>query len=140
MKIILLSFIALLTIFNSAAYSFDFHRLDNVNIEEVTIKAQKGDAEAQCTLGSCLLEGHYVEKDEQEAMIWLHKSAKQECSDAQTMLGIIFYSDTFKGVKQNKEEGKYWLQRAAKNGCEYAKSWLRTIESLERFERAVRYY
>ena len=140
MKRILLSFIALLTIFSSVAYSFDFHRLDNVNIEDVKIKAQQGDAEAQCTLGFCLLGSKYAEKDMQKALEWLHKSAEQECSDAQTILGIIYYSDSFKGVKQNKEEGKYWFQRASKNGCEYAKSWLRTIESVERFERAVRYY
>ena len=99
MKRILLSIIALMTIFNSVAYSFDFHRLDNVNIEEVKIKAQQGDAEAQCTLGYCFLEGQYVEENVQKALEWLHKSAKQECSDAQTMLGIIYYSDTFKFIQ-----------------------------------------
>ncbi|MBR0238856.1 MAG: sel1 repeat family protein [Thermoguttaceae bacterium] len=140
MKRILLSIIALLTFFSSVAYSFDFHRLDKVNIEEVTIKAQQGDAEAQCTLGSCLLEGHYIEKDVQKAMIWLHKSAEQECSDAQTLLGMIYYSGVYKGVPQNKKKGKYWLRLATNNGCKLAESWLHCIESLEEYKRALRTY
>ncbi len=136
MKRFLLSIIALLTIFSSVAYSFDFHRLDNVNIEEVKSKAQQGDAEAQCTLGSCFLEGHYIKKDVQKAMIWLHKSAEQECSDAQTLLGLVYYSGVYKEVPQNMEKGKYWLRRAAKNGCKSAEAWLHCFEEHEKMEYA----
>ena len=132
MKRILLSVIALLTFFSSVAYSFDFHRLDKVNIEEVKIKAQQGDAEAQCTLGSCLLEGHYIEKDVRKAMIWLHKSAEQERSDAQTMLGLLYYGNKCSGIRQDKEVGKYWIRRAVTNGCEYARSILTAIELIEK--------
>ena len=136
MKRILLSIITLLTIFSSVAYSYDVHRLDNVNIEEVKIKAQQGDAEAQCTLGFCLLGSKYAEKDMQKALEWLHKSAEQECSDAQVFLGLFYYIDKNKDVKQRREEGKYWLRRAANNGCKSAKAWLYYCEEHEKMEYA----
>ena len=133
MKRILLSIVALFTFFSSVAYSIDVHRLDYVNIEEVIIKAEQGDAEAQCTLGFCLLRGKYVDKDVRNALEWLRKSAEQECSDAQSLLGMTYYFGNDR-IKQNKDVGKYWLRRAAKNGSQFAKLRLRVIEGIEKRE------
>ena len=61
---------------------------------ELVKKAEEGDAEAQCVLGSCYLSGTGVGKDEKEAVKWYTKSAEQGNARAQRNLGLCYYQGT----------------------------------------------
>ena len=74
--------------------------------------AERGDAEAQITLGSLYMEGEGVPKDEAEAVRWFRQAAKQGDATAQFILGVMYVNG--EGVPQDATEAVRWYRRAAR--------------------------
>ena len=76
--------------------------------------AEKGNADAQCNLGYCYIQGKGVKKNESEAVRWYTLSAKQGNANAQYNLGICY--ENGRGVEKNESEAVRWYTLAAKQG------------------------
>ena len=76
-------------------------------------RAQKGDAEAQYSLGNCYFYGFGVAKDQHEAVKWLRKAAEQGYKPAQNDLGHCYYSGA--GIERNQAEADKWWKKASEN-------------------------
>ena len=85
--------------------------------------AQKGNADAQASLGDCYLFGDAVEKDEKEALRWYQLAAKQNHSMATNNLGT-FHDTGRAGLKIDKFEALKLYSRAAYLGSNYAQNTL----------------
>lgn len=79
--------------------------------EKLVEKAQRGDAEAQYSLGNCYFYGFGVAKDQREAVKWLRKAAEQGHASAQNDLGHCYYSGA--GVERNQAEAEKWWKKAS---------------------------
>src|ERR1035438_8400587 len=91
-----------------------YAQLSNValgQLEDIKIKAEKGDAEAQCRLGTCYRVGQGVETNYVEAVKWYRKAAEQNYAAAQTKLGMCYFGGL--GVPQDFAEAVKWFQKAA---------------------------
>ncbi len=84
-------------------------------IAELRSKAEKGDADAQFSLGDSYSYGRGVPKDNAEAVKWYHKAAEQEHAEAQLRLGISYYSGRG-SVPKNEAEAVKWFRKAAEQG------------------------
>ncbi|MDH3639455.1 MAG: SPOR domain-containing protein [Gammaproteobacteria bacterium] len=73
--------------------------------------AEKGDAEAQYSLGFMYESGWGTKKDYQQAYDWYSKAADQGHSKAQYNLGLLYFRGL--GVDQDKGLAYYWIQNAA---------------------------
>jgi len=78
---------------------------------ELTAKASKGDAIAQCNLGYRYEKGNGVPQDYAEALKWYHRAAEQGQASAQCNLGQMYYHG--KGVRRNLPEAMKWFIKAA---------------------------
>ena len=68
---------------------------------------------AQFRLGSLYYNGDGVERNLEKAKYWFEKSAEQGDSDAQRILGLLYwlyYAE--EKVDQDMEKGNYWLEKA----------------------------
>jgi TPR repeat protein len=81
---------------------------------EAKAKAEKGDAEAQCTLGWCYDDGIGVPQDYAKAVKWYQKAAEQGNAEAQYQLGLFYGCG--QGVSQDHAEAAKWYRRAAEQG------------------------
>ena len=88
--------------------------------------AEKGDAEAQFSLGKCYFRGEGVKEDKAEAVKWFRKSAEQDNAKAQNNLGLCYYEG--EGVKKDKTEARIWLEKATAQGDIYAVDLLKEIK------------
>lgn len=79
--------------------------------KETKVKAENGDAAAQCTLGSMYDKGVGVEKDYTSAVKWYLKSAEQNHSRAQFSLGVSYYKG--EGVEKDYAEAVKWWRKSA---------------------------
>ena len=87
-------------------------------VECLRKSAETGNADWQCQLGLCYLEGDGVPEDKVEAVNWFRKSAEQGYAIAQYNLACCyFYGD---GVLRNKTEAIRWLCMAANQGLDAA--------------------
>ncbi len=91
------------------------------SIEELSAKAEQGDAEAQYLLGEAYYFGQGVEEDLEEGVDrWTKavdrwtKAAEQGHADAQYRLGEAYYFG--QGVEQDPEEAVDWWTKAAEQG------------------------
>jgi len=91
-------------------------RAEELLICTLFLDAEKGDADSQFILYGLYHEGKDpVEKDDNEALKWLIKSANSGCSEAEAVLGInIFLGQN--GAQKNIAEGIKWIQKAADHG------------------------
>ena len=81
-------------------------------LTEIRDKAEKGDAKAQLELGKVFSNGELgVEKDQQEAVKWLRKSAEQNNADAQDCLGFCYKYGL--GVAKDDAEAVKWYRKGA---------------------------
>ncbi len=87
-------------------------------------KAERGDAEAQRSLGQSHLFGLGVPKDPREAAKWTRKAADQGHALAQMSLGLNYLSG--QGVPQNPTEAVVWFRKAAQQGEVNSQSLLGT--------------
>lgn len=76
--------------------------------------AERGEADAQFSLGSMYYEGHGVRKDYVEAVRWFRKAAEQGDADAQFNLGVAY--NEAEGVLMNHAEAAQWYHKAAEQG------------------------
>ncbi len=74
--------------------------------------AQKGDAEAQVSIGNAYKSGE--DQDDEQAVYWWHKAAKQGHAGAQRVLGHLYYEG--KCVNQDYEQAAQWYRKAAEQG------------------------
>lgn len=88
--------------------------LNAQSFQENLNKAQLGDSCAMYEVGVAYLLGEGVEKNPQNAFIWLRKSAENNILDAQFWTAVC-YSEGW-GIEKNLVEGKKWLIKAAENG------------------------
>jgi len=77
-------------------------------------KAERGDAVAQFTLGSCYASGRGVPRNDQEAVRWFRLSAQRGYAPAQNRLGVCCYRGL--GTPQNYAEAVQWYRQAAAQG------------------------
>ncbi len=77
-------------------------------------KAEQGNAEAQCFLGTCFTEGQGVPQDDKEAAKWYRLAADQGLADAQHHLGLAYFFG--KGVPQNDKKSVEWFRLAVEQG------------------------
>ena len=77
-------------------------------------RAERGNAVAQYTLGSCYASGRGEPQNYQEAVKWFYLSAKQGYAPAQNRLGICCYRGL--GTPQNYAEAVAWYRKAAQQG------------------------
>ncbi len=83
-------------------------------VEEIKLRAEKGEANAQFKLGWMYQKGKGVPQSDPEAIIWYRKAAEQEHAHACNNLGGRYARG--KGVSQNYEEALYWYTKAARAG------------------------
>ena len=60
-----------------------------IRTSSVGVRAEEGDADAQCELGGCYLNGRGVEDDEKKAIEWFEKAAEQGHPGAQHFLSQL---------------------------------------------------
>lgn len=84
--------------------------------------AKEGNADAEYYVGCCYHRGEYVEKDEEQAFKWYHKSAQHGNAKAQTCLGACY--ELGNGVKQNYSLAVTWYRKAAEQGYSKAQTCL----------------
>lgn len=83
-------------------------------LDEVTARAQAGDAKAQSTLAAMYYHGRNVTQDYKQAFDWYTKAAEQGYADAQYNLGVAYING--QGVKRNYTQAAAWNTRAAEQG------------------------
>jgi len=85
-------------------------------IDELTKKAESGDAEATPTPTPAYLQGEVVDKDKKLAFRWMEKAAEHGLVEAQSRLGH-WYKDVFGTIGgQDYYKANLWLQKAADAG------------------------
>ena len=84
------------------------------DFDEVSAKAEQGDARAQYNLGSMYYNGKGVTQDYKEAVKWYTKAAEQGYAVAQSNLGYMYFNS--EGVAQDYKETAKWWRKAAEQG------------------------
>jgi uncharacterized protein len=85
---------------------------DTNKLAEIRAKAEAGDAQAQCDLGSAYAFGRFgLKYDWANGMIWFRKSAEQGNAEAECRLGTGY--DYGVGLEKNSEEAVKWYRKSA---------------------------
>ena len=85
--------------------------------------AQRGDADAMCSLGDCYSSGLLgVAKDDSEAARWYRMSADAGNAGAATTLGVLYFRGI--GVPQDYSLAAQWFKKAADAGHTRGSVWL----------------
>jgi uncharacterized protein len=109
--------LALVTLGGAAAGQFEDgeaafqHRDDATAVRLWRPLADKGDAEAQTSLGFMYQEGWGVPQDYEQALTWFRKAANQGDASAQFNIGLL-YADG-QGVPQDYELAHMWFNLSA---------------------------
>ena len=80
----------------------------------LTKAAERGDAHAQCVLGTMYALGQGVPKDEAKAAQLYEKSATQKNADAQYALGWMYANG--RGMPRDEVRAVQWCLKAAEQG------------------------
>jgi TPR repeat protein len=91
-----------------------FNRSQRAALEKTQAKADKGDAEAQFSLGLQFASGGVTVQDYTKAAHWYLKAANQNHSLAQFNLGLMFAGG--QGVAQDEAQALRWIRMAAGQG------------------------
>ncbi len=89
------------------------------------LAAEGGDAQSQCNLGVCYMNGNGVMRDEKIGMHWYRAAAKQGDDWASYLLGLC-YRDGL-GVKRNRRLARHWFNIAILKGVKEAARALRKM-------------
>ena len=92
------------------------------DFDEMKVKAEKGDANAQNYLGTAYQHGEGLKQDIHEAIKWYRKAADQGEVYAQNNLGYIY--DYGEGVKTDYKKAVKWYQKAADQGLDQGQFYL----------------
>ena len=76
--------------------------------------AERGEADAQYSLGVMYFQGVSVPQDNKEAVAWWRKAAEQGNANAQLELGVMYTRG--QGVPQDYKEAIAWWRKAAEQG------------------------
>lgn len=96
--------------------------------------ANANDAEAQMTMVEIYTHGHCGDKDAQIMDDWLHKSAENNNTDAQGMLGAS-YLTTARGGKPDVDKAVFWLSKAVEKNDATAMVFMGDVYYYEGFGR-----
>jgi hypothetical protein len=80
--------------------------------------AEKGDAEAQYSLGTLYAEGKGVEQNDATAFLWFQRAANQGVAAAQYNLGASYATGA--GIAKSDVDAARWFRRAADQGMAFA--------------------
>ncbi|MGD0816106.1 MAG: tetratricopeptide repeat protein [Verrucomicrobiota bacterium] len=83
-------------------------------LAEIRAKAEKGDVQAQDTLGLFYEGGTSVPQDYAEAAKWYRKAADQDYALAQVHIGVCYNNG--QGVTQSYSDAINWYRKAAEHG------------------------
>lgn len=86
----------------------------SINIPELLVLAEHGDAEAQYKLGKAYDAGRGVEQDYQNAAKWYQKSAELGYLNAQYNLAVLYENGD--GVSKDIDKAFFWFSKAAEQG------------------------
>lgn len=89
-----------------------------MRINELTHRAESGDAKAQYEFAVKLMNGNGIGKNEAEGVKWLRKAADQGDLNALHDMGVAYFNGL--GVVADKVEGARWYRLAAERGNEQA--------------------
>src|SRR5664280_345044 len=87
--------------------------------QQIRIKAEQGDAEAQNNLGMMYANGKGVVQDDKQAAFWFRKAAEQGYAEAQLILGLM-YNEGQGGLTKDYSQAVAWFRRAAEQGLAMA--------------------
>ncbi len=87
---------------------------DRKLFDQLKIKAEKGEPDAQFLLGVCYNTGGGVTKDPMEAVKWFRKAAERGSAEAQHALACCYYEGN--GVSKDTGEAVRWFRKAAEQG------------------------
>ncbi|HVN22109.1 MAG TPA: GAF domain-containing protein, partial [Dongiaceae bacterium] len=94
--------------------------IETASLPELKQMAEKGNPEAQNTLGLHYATGDGVTLDEREALRWFTRAAESGNVAAQSKLGSIYYSG--RGVPQDPNQAYFWMVVARLNGDDASKT------------------
>lgn len=83
--------------------------------EQVKAMAEEGDMQAQYIIGRAYYCGFQVRRDDEQAVDWWQKAAKQGHPDADAYIGLSF-QEGFGGSAKNQDEANRRFQRSAESG------------------------
>ncbi len=87
---------------------------DNLSIDEIIERAEKGDCEAQYIVGFYYNRDSAIDSpDDEKAFYWLKLAAEQGHCEAQYSLGQKYTED--KSRHKDNEQAIFWLKKAAGN-------------------------
>jgi TPR repeat protein len=90
----------------------------NADVKTFRKAAERGDAEAQYSLGHCYYHSLGVIQDKKEAVRWYRKAAEQGHAQAQYILGLCY--DVGDGRSKDTEKAIAWYRKAAAQGNDEA--------------------
>jgi TPR repeat protein len=95
-----------------------FSDIDNakmsLDIDDLTLSAESGDAASQYQLGTLYDEGDGIDENNEKAVEWYRKSAEQGYAKAQGYLSQMYFLG--EGVQLDDEKAAYWARKAANQG------------------------
>ena len=100
----------------------------NPVFDSMLSRASAGDAKAQYELSQAYFDGKIVERNDNEGLKWLEKSAKNYDPDALFELGGMYLNGFL--VKLDLKKGQYYMKKAAALGHEEAKVIVSLTESM----------
>jgi|GEM_PF-141677 len=84
------------------------------NLHDTRTAAERGDADAQFSLGWRYANGRGVARNDAQAVSWYRKAADQGLADAQAGLGWMYANG--RGVARNDAQAVAWYRKAAEQG------------------------
>ena len=84
------------------------------NFEDVYKAATQGNANAQCSVGYCYMNGNGTSKNEIEGFRWIKMAAEQGHAHAQYGVGYCYLNGV--GTPKNELEAFKWIKMAAEQG------------------------
>ena len=90
------------------------HIADMQSPEDIMVRAEAGDAEAQFALGNRYLKGHGLAQDNFAALHWLTLAAEAGNANAQYNIAVMYLNGL--GVVTDSAQAVQWFVKAAENG------------------------
>jgi TPR repeat protein len=91
----------------------------------LSLAAGAGDADSQCSLGVCYINGQGTGTNEALGAAWYRQAASNGCDWACYLLGLCYRDGT--GVRRNVRLARYWFEKAASLGVKEAETALRKL-------------
>jgi uncharacterized protein len=104
----------LITLFSLCVAPVAYGGMEEANSEELKVLAEKGNPNAQYTLGEMYRSGQGAPQSYAEAVKWFRKAADQ--GDARAQLSLGFSYKHGEGVRQDYSEAVRWFRKAADQG------------------------